>query len=72
MLFSRPKKNKTTLNEELYYINSEKEMINRFSSYSVIKKEFKKMFIGFSDDNMFVNKDFSNLNFSLKIGRAHV
>ncbi len=43
MLFSRPKKNKTTLNEELYYINSEKEMINRFSSYSAIKKEFKKI-----------------------------
>jgi pyridoxine/pyridoxamine 5'-phosphate oxidase len=42
MLFSRPIK-KTQFNEDLFYINSEQELINRFSSYSLIEKEFKKV-----------------------------
>lgn len=43
MLFSRPKIKKPTFYEELYYINSEQELVCRFSSYSIIKKEFKKI-----------------------------
>ena len=43
MLFSRPKIKKPTFYEELYYINSEQELVCRFSPYSVIKKEFKKI-----------------------------
>ena len=43
MIFSRPKIKKPTFYEELYYINSEQELVCRFSSYSIIKKEFKKI-----------------------------
>jgi hypothetical protein len=43
MLFSRPKIKKPTFYEELYYINSEQELVCRFSSFSIIKKEFKKI-----------------------------
>lgn len=43
MLFSRPKIKKPTFYEELYYINSEQELVCRFSPYSVIKKEFEKI-----------------------------
>jgi hypothetical protein len=43
MLFSRPKIKKPTFCEELYYINSEQELVYRFSPYCVIKKEFEKI-----------------------------
>lgn len=43
MLFSQPKIKKPTFHEELYFINSEQELVCRFSPYSVIKKEFEKI-----------------------------
>ena len=43
MLFSRPNIKKTQFNEDLFYINSEQELVNKFSSYSLIEKEFGKI-----------------------------
>lgn len=43
MLFSRPNIKKPILNEDLFYINSEQELVNKFSSYSLIEKEFRKI-----------------------------
>ena len=43
MLFSRPNIKKTQINEDLFYINSEKELVNKFSSYSLIENEFRKI-----------------------------
>jgi pyridoxine/pyridoxamine 5'-phosphate oxidase len=43
MLFSRPNIKKTQSNEDLFYINSEQELVNKFSSYSLIEKEFRKI-----------------------------
>jgi hypothetical protein len=43
MLFSRPNIKKLILNEDSFYINSEQELINKFSSYSLIEKEFRKI-----------------------------
>ena len=43
MLFSRPNINKTILNEDSFYINSEQELVNKFSSYSLMEKEFRKI-----------------------------
>lgn len=50
MLYSRPRIKKSTFYEDLYYINSEQELVYRFSSYSIIKKEFKK--IGIETDGV--------------------
>ena len=49
MLFSRPNIKKTQINEDLFYINSEQELINKFSSYSLIEKEFRKIGIETKD-----------------------
>ena len=43
MLFSRPNIKKAKYNEDLFYINSEKELVDKFSSYSLIEKEFRKI-----------------------------
>jgi hypothetical protein len=43
MLFSRPNIKKPILNGDSFYINSEQELVNKFSSYSLIEKEFKKI-----------------------------
>ena len=43
MLFSRPNIKKTKSNQDLCYINSEKELVNKFSSYCLIEKEFRKI-----------------------------
>lgn len=52
MLFSRPNIKKTQLNEDLFYINSEQELVNKFSSYSLIEKEFRKIGIETKDSTI--------------------
>ena len=43
MLFSRPNIKKALFNEDLFYINSEQELVNKFSSFSLIENEFRKI-----------------------------
>ena len=52
MLFSRPNIKKTQFNEDLFYINSEQELVNKFSSYSLIEKEFRKIGIETKDSTI--------------------
>lgn len=43
MLFSKSYLKSIRFDEDLYFINSEQELVNKFSSYSLIEKEFRKI-----------------------------
>lgn len=80
MLFSRPNIKKTQFNEDLFYINSEQELVNKFSSYSLIEKEFRKIGIETKDSTIeelmaeislmflvgYTDRIYENENYSMK------